>query len=237
MAKYIDIDEARNFNVGGETFDLVALVDACYRIPDEWWTPESVSELRVGQIVYVDAMGRLRRGVVTKLGRTRVTVAFTTAGSVNEVSGLHRTVRVADTPVSIDQIWVPAETPAETPAPRTRVRRKSVTETKAGNYILRSKHRDALITIMTLADCDRVRPDSHGHPVLVKADMSWAGNCRWEIDRLVDRDLVGLFAKAGELWYGLTNRGRAALNGALAATGAELDTATVLDELDARVIE
>lgn len=31
---------------------------------------------RVGQAVTVDAFGRLRQGVVTKLGRTRVTVRF-----------------------------------------------------------------------------------------------------------------------------------------------------------------
>lgn len=111
MARFLDMNELRNFDVNGQTFDLLALVEALSRTPDGWVHPESVKELHVGQIVHVWALGdRLRRGVVIKLGRTKVSVAFTTQGAVDEAVRYRggKNIRVADTAVQLSQINIPA---------------------------------------------------------------------------------------------------------------------------------
>lgn len=111
MARFLDMNELRNFDVNGQTFDLLALVEALPRTPEGWVHPESVNELHVGQIVHVWALGdRLRRGVVIKLGRTKVSVAFTTQGAVDEAVRYRggKDIRVADTAVQLFQINIPA---------------------------------------------------------------------------------------------------------------------------------
>ena len=81
----------------------------------------------MGQIVHVWALGdRLRRGVVAKLGRTKVTVVFTTQGALDDAIRHGQggaSIRLADTAVQLSQIKIPApaapvdepteETPAE----------------------------------------------------------------------------------------------------------------------------
>jgi hypothetical protein len=116
MARYLDMNELRNFDVNGQTFDLLALVEALPRTLEGWTHPESVKDLKVGQIVHVWAMGdRLRRGVVIKLGRTKVSVAFTTQGAVDEAVRYRggKDIRVADTAVQLSQINIPAAPVAE----------------------------------------------------------------------------------------------------------------------------
>lgn len=111
MASQLTFTQLRNYDVNGETFDLYKLIDAIPlgSQPESWVHPESVNDLQVGQIVHVWAMGaRLRRGVVTKLGRTKVTVAFTTRGAVDEAVRYGTTVRVANTPVQLSQVWIEA---------------------------------------------------------------------------------------------------------------------------------
>ena len=117
MAAQLTTTEARNYDVNGETFDLIRLIEAIDlgARPDSWVHPEAVSDLQVGQIVHVWAMGaKLRRGVVTKLGRTKVTVVFTTQGAVDEATRYGTTIRVANTPVQLSQVWIEAAPVAPT---------------------------------------------------------------------------------------------------------------------------
>jgi hypothetical protein len=81
MAQHLDITEIRNYQLmNGTQVDLVALIGT--GAPADWRTPV-MEELAVGQIAYVAAMGEMRRGVITKLGRTKVYVTFTTQGAID----------------------------------------------------------------------------------------------------------------------------------------------------------
>lgn len=81
MAEYLTKDEIRNYPLSnGSTVDLVALIDTC--VPADWRMPV-MEELAVGQVAYAAAMGEMRRGVITKLGRTKVHVTFTTQGAID----------------------------------------------------------------------------------------------------------------------------------------------------------
>ena len=123
MAQFKTLAEARQFDINGTAYDLIALVQALDTKPEGWTTPESVTELHVGQTVYVWALGnKLRRGIVAKLGRTKATVIFTTQGAVDHNMRYGGGIRVADTAVQLYNIAVPAapaaapvavETPAE----------------------------------------------------------------------------------------------------------------------------
>lgn len=125
MAQFVTYGQARSFEIQGENYDLIGLIEALERTPDGWVSPGSVSELTVGQVVHVWALGdRLRRGVVAKLGRTKATVIFTTQGAVDWAqrhgSLSDASIRVADTAVQLSQIKIPApaapvEEPAEDP--------------------------------------------------------------------------------------------------------------------------
>ena len=127
MAQYLTVSQARAFEIGGREFDIISLIEALERTPDGWVSPATVAELTVGQIVHVWALGdRLRRGVVAKLGRTKVTVVFTTQGALDDAIRHGQggaSIRLADTAVQLSQIKIPApaapvdepteETPAE----------------------------------------------------------------------------------------------------------------------------
>lgn len=81
MAQHLDIAEIRNYQLSnGTTVDLVALIDN--EVPADWRKPV-MEELAVGQVAYVHALGQMRRGVITKLGRTKVHVTFTTQGAID----------------------------------------------------------------------------------------------------------------------------------------------------------
>jgi hypothetical protein len=126
MAQYLTPSQARSFEVNGREFDLIALIST--DVPDGWISPESVTELKLGQIAYVHALGGFRRGVVAKIGRTKVTVVFTTKGAVDDsrrAEDYHRArsteragepirIRVADTAVQLSCIKIPA--PARKPS-------------------------------------------------------------------------------------------------------------------------
>lgn len=131
MAQYLTVSQAGDFEIQGKAYDLISLIEALERTPDGWVSPASVSELTVGQIVHVWALGdRLRRGVVAKLGRTKATVVYTTQGAVDWAqrhgSLFEANIRVADTPVQLSQIKIPApaapvEEPAESPREEIRI--------------------------------------------------------------------------------------------------------------------
>lgn len=124
MAQFVTYGQARSFEIQGENYDLIGLIEALERTPDGWVSPGSVSELKLGQVVHVWALGdRLRRGVVAKLGRTKVTVVFTTQGAVDDAARHARgeaTIRIADTAVQLSQIKIPAPAaPVEKPNEET----------------------------------------------------------------------------------------------------------------------
>lgn len=119
MAQSLTHTEARNYPLTtGATADLIALVGTA---TTEGLTPVSdPAELAVGDVAYVYAMGDLRRGVVTKLTKTKIHVTLTTpaaaalGGSVRvqtTVAGLVYVKKAPAAPVEIE------ETPeVETPA-------------------------------------------------------------------------------------------------------------------------
>jgi hypothetical protein len=84
MAQHLDINEIRNYPVGTGTADLIKLISADR--PSSWVRAQSLADLPVGTVAYVAAMGKMRRGVVVKVGRTKASVAFTTQGAVDEVT-------------------------------------------------------------------------------------------------------------------------------------------------------
>jgi hypothetical protein len=83
MAEFLSIADARNYPVAGKVVDLI---DQTRNLSesDTVTTPDSLTDVPVGSIAYVYAMGEYRRGVVTGHGRTKVRVTFTTRGSIEE---------------------------------------------------------------------------------------------------------------------------------------------------------
>jgi hypothetical protein len=80
---WMTLSEARTFEIpNGTTVDLTALA-ATYTRDMGWAKPESVKELAVGQVAFVYSYGDWRRGVVTKIGRTKATVTFVTRTGVD----------------------------------------------------------------------------------------------------------------------------------------------------------
>jgi hypothetical protein len=80
LRKSIDTDEA-------DAAILPRLVELVRALPSKQAPPAWSATVApaVGDVVYVRAMGKYRRGLVTKLGRTRVEVAYTTASSGGRV--------------------------------------------------------------------------------------------------------------------------------------------------------
>lgn len=117
MAQYLNYSQAREFEIDGKNYDLIGLIEALERTPDGWVSPATVADLKLGQIVHVWALGnRLRRGVVAKLGRTKVVVVFTTQGAVDDAARYNRgeaCIRVADTAVQLSQIKIEPQVPAD----------------------------------------------------------------------------------------------------------------------------
>jgi|SRR5688572_12990771 len=63
--------------------------------------------------------------------------------------------------------------------------------TKAGNYLLRSKHTRELVEFAILIKAGRVRPNGKGHGAqITKADGSWAGNAHWAMLMFLNRGLA-----------------------------------------------
>ena len=113
MAQELSIREARNYMVGDGLVDLVALIDMDE--PSDWVRPTSVDEVAVGQVAYVYAMGRQRRGVVVKNTKTKIHVAFTTQGALDDALRHGQTIRVQTTAANPDLTRI-APAPAAAPA-------------------------------------------------------------------------------------------------------------------------
>jgi hypothetical protein len=75
-------------HVDGKDIDLVPLVGIIDDLtPDERrliWPADRAEKLELGEVAYTLGFGQWRRGVITKIGRKRVTVAFTTPSTVTE---------------------------------------------------------------------------------------------------------------------------------------------------------
>lgn len=81
MAIYKTRTELANFELSnGKTVDLLSLIDSNY--PRDWVNPTTAPE--IGTVAYVDAMGKMRRGVVVKTTKTKTHVAVTTQGAVDD---------------------------------------------------------------------------------------------------------------------------------------------------------
>jgi hypothetical protein len=83
--RFAPIAEARTITVEGTDHDLIALVGTFHQMSEaqqgEWIAPAAAGDVKLGEIAYVHSYGDMRRGVVTKIGRTKITVTFTTAGA------------------------------------------------------------------------------------------------------------------------------------------------------------
>lgn len=83
MAIYKTRTELRNFELSnGKTVDLITLIDTI--APSHWVAPSVAPE--IGTTAYVDAMGAWRRGAVVKTTKTKVHVAVTTQGAVDQAA-------------------------------------------------------------------------------------------------------------------------------------------------------
>lgn len=111
MAQFVTMDQARSFEVGGKTYDLVKRIEELDAVPSGWVSPVGVDELTIGQTVHVWFSGKLRCGVVAKVGRARATVVLITQDAVEEAKlfpGGGAVVKVVDVAVHPDMIHYPA---------------------------------------------------------------------------------------------------------------------------------
>lgn len=85
MAEFKTLTEIRNYPLSnGETADLIKLISADR--PSGWVRGTGVADFAVGTVAYVAAMGSMRRGVTVKVTKTKVHVAITTQGAVDEAA-------------------------------------------------------------------------------------------------------------------------------------------------------
>lgn len=72
--------------VAGREIDLVPLVgildDLDTDARAQWVPAAGRTDLMLGELAYVPGFGQSRRGVIVNVGKSRITVAFTTPGSV-----------------------------------------------------------------------------------------------------------------------------------------------------------
>lgn len=119
MGKLIPTTTATNYPVGDTTANLINLIGTLAQLDDaeraRWTAPADIKAVKAGDTAYVYSHGDMRRGVVTKIGRTRISVAYTTAGALNESRRYHPThTMVTDIAVTMDNVKVRT---AEQPAP------------------------------------------------------------------------------------------------------------------------
>jgi hypothetical protein len=96
MAIYKTPAEMRKFELtNGKTVDLIALIGTYKEIMhrETWVNPTVAPE--IGTVAYVDAMGDMRRGVVTKTTKTKTYVAVTTQGAVDSAAAYEAHVGAA----------------------------------------------------------------------------------------------------------------------------------------------
>src|SRR5262245_39140002 len=103
MAEYLTSTEIRNYPLStGETADLIELIGT--GTPAGWVAPTYAPE--IGTVAYVEAMGQMRRGVVTKTTKSKVYVTFTTQGALTKAAevAVNQPIRVQTT--IADTNWV-----------------------------------------------------------------------------------------------------------------------------------
>lgn len=117
MTEFMPIGQVREYTIStGEVVDLAAM---SHYVPNmaELTSAPAVGSVKVGDKVYALAMSKYRYGVVVKVGRTKVHVAFTTPGAIS--ANDQRGVRVGVQAVSPAHVLIPARevrtAPAETP--------------------------------------------------------------------------------------------------------------------------
>jgi hypothetical protein len=97
--------------------------------------------------------------------------------------------------------------------------RKPSYETKASNYLLRSKHSDSLIMVAAAVRHGRIGFDGGGSAILLNAAGQWTGNAGWAYGQLhkygfiVSRRVPGTWRESKPE---LTSKGLLSLDGALA---------------------
>lgn len=88
--------------VDDKKIDLVPLVGTLKELDPsaagQWRSADSLPYVAVGEIAYTHGFGKYRRGIVTKVGRSRITVAFTTATTVAEATRRGHEITVYATP-------------------------------------------------------------------------------------------------------------------------------------------
>jgi hypothetical protein len=98
--------------------------------------------------------------------------------------------------------------------------RKPLYETKASNYLLRSKHSDTLITVATAVRRGRIGFDDSGDAILLNAAGQWVDNAHWAYGQLCRHGFIVSHRVPGA-WRDskpeLTVEGLLSLDGALAA--------------------
>lgn len=111
MGQYVTMDQAHNFEINERTYNLVEMMDEVDPAPRDWVSPYAMDCLEIGKTVYVWAVGKLRRGVVSKIGPHRVTVVFVTPSAMAEAALCHgggAVVRVSEKASHLDLIYYPA---------------------------------------------------------------------------------------------------------------------------------
>lgn len=76
---------------------------------DELAVLPAPAAVEVGQLVWTQGMGRLRRGIVTSVGRSRVEVAYTTASSAGRI--YRNRLPIAELRVDSERARIPAAAP------------------------------------------------------------------------------------------------------------------------------
>lgn len=96
--------------VGDRQIDLVPLVgtlkDLHPNVAAQWVQADSLPFVKVGEVAYTYGFGEDRRGIVTKVGRSRITVAFTTPSTVNEAARRGHGITVYATPREARLVYV-----------------------------------------------------------------------------------------------------------------------------------
>jgi hypothetical protein len=114
MAEFLEMAKIRKYELSnGTTVDLVALIST--EVPSDWRKPVH-EELAVGQVAYIHALGQMRRGVISKIGKTLIHVTFTTQGAIDH-AGRYRNDGLIRVGTSSAQATTLRVAPLATPEP------------------------------------------------------------------------------------------------------------------------
>jgi hypothetical protein len=113
MAQRLTLQEVRNYPVDGQAVNLEKLAEMPFQ--QDWRSRLDITDLNVGQVAMVNALGGWRLGVIVKLGRTKVTVALTTPGAINEAQRFGSDIRVQASSYHLTDVRVAVESKVEEP--------------------------------------------------------------------------------------------------------------------------